>query len=124
MTQTIRGFAFPFRIDPASGGVATAEDKVKIRQNVVQILSTRLGERTMLRNFGSRLPGLVQEPNVEVLAKIAESQAREALAAWEPRIIVTSSRVDAGEGEGELNLYLEYVYSNTGETDQLGFPIG
>ncbi len=99
-----------------------AEDRVRIRQNVVQILSTRLGERTMLRNFGSRLPGLVQEPNSEVLAKIAESQAREALAAWEPRIIVTTSRVDGAEGE--LHLYLEYIYSNTGETDQLGFPIG
>ena len=45
----------------------------------------------MLRDFGTRLRSLVHDPNDDVLADIAEKQAREALLRWEPRIVVTDS---------------------------------
>jgi phage baseplate assembly protein W len=63
MDQEIRGMSFPFRIDPVSGRVAMSEGRTKIQQNVRLILGTRIGERPMLRDFGTRLPSLVHEPN-------------------------------------------------------------
>ena len=94
----VRGLAFPFRIDPETGRIAMSGGDDKIRENVRLILGTRLGERPMLRNFGTRIRSLVHDPNDDVLADIAEKQAREALLRWEPRIVVTDSRHRARPG--------------------------
>jgi phage baseplate assembly protein W len=122
MDTKLNGFSFPFRIDPATGGVGWASEADKIRQNILLILGTRLGERTMLRNFGTRLPSLVHEPNDDVLAELVESQAREALLQWEPRILVQSAKVE--RTEGLLRVSLTYIYVNQGTTDQMSFSLG
>ena len=100
MPAPITGFAFPFRIAPG-GGVATSSDREKIRQNILVILGTRLGERAMLRNFGTRLPSLVHEPNDDVLANVIETQAREALVQWEPRILVQAVDVEPDPSDAQ-----------------------
>ena len=122
MDANLKGFGFPFRIDPQTGGVGWVSNEDKIRQNILLILGTRLGERAMLRNFGTRLPSLVHEPNDDVLSELVETQAREALLQWEPRILVQSSTVE--RVEGELRVSLKYIYVSQGTSDQLTFPLG
>ena len=109
--EGICGAAFPFRIG-ADGRIALAEGEAKLRQNVRLILGTRLGERPMLRDFGTRLPGLAHEPNDEVLRDIAQNQSREALMRWEPRILVTDAQVQQEPDHGLLELRLRYVHTN------------
>lgn len=121
MIDDVAGFAFPFRIDPATGRVAMANGRDKIRQNVRIILSTRVGERPMLRDFGSRLSGLVHDPNDDVLVELAETQAKQALLQWEPRILVTGTTVT--QTEGELRLYLNYVHTEEPVSGQLVLPL-
>jgi phage baseplate assembly protein W len=121
MAALVTGFAFPFRID-STGGVATAYDRDKIRQNILLILGTRLGERPMLRSFGTRLPALVHEPNDSVLADIIQTQAREALMQWEPRILVTTTNVE--QNEGTLTLRVNFVYLTEPLADSLSAPLG
>jgi phage baseplate assembly protein W len=106
---TLQGFGFPFRIDPKNGAVAMASGTVKLRQNVRMILSTRVGERPMLRDFGTRLHGLVHENNDPALARLLQDHARECLLAWEPRILVT--QMSTQQTEGELTLRLSYVHT-------------
>ncbi len=120
MAATITGFGFPFRID-STGGVATASDREKIRQNILLILGTRLGERPLLRNFGTRLPSLAHEPNDSVLAEIIQTQAREALMQWEPRILVTNTSVE--RNEGTLMLRVNFVYLTEPLADSLSAPL-
>ena len=43
-----RGWAFPFHFDSASGAVAYSEFEENIRQNIMIIIGTRVGERQML----------------------------------------------------------------------------
>jgi Bacteriophage baseplate protein W len=119
----VRGIAFPFRVDPATGGIAFAEGDDKIRQNIRLILGTRLDERPMLRNFGTRLAGLVHDPNDEVLADIARNHAREALLRWEPRIMVTEAAVERDADEGLLRLRLDYVHLNEQVAGQAVVPL-
>lgn len=121
INPSIRGFGFPFRIDAASGGIGWAADEEKIRQNILLVLGTRLAERPMLRNFGTRIPSLVHDPNDDVLAELVQNEAREALVQWEPRILVTNTRVE--RVEGELRVWLDYVYTDRGVTDRLMLPI-
>jgi phage baseplate assembly protein W len=120
----VLGMAFPFRIDPRTGGVAVASGEAKIRQNVRLILGTRLGERPMLRDFGTRLAGLVHDPNDDVTSEIAEKQARESLIKWEPRILVTESAVERDTDGGTLQLRLNYVHTNERVAGQAVVPLG
>ncbi|NNF59401.1 MAG: GPW/gp25 family protein [Rhodothermaceae bacterium] len=107
MADQIRGIAFPFRIDPATGGVATESEFNKLRQNVRVLLGTRLGERPMLPDYGTPLAGLVHDPNDAVLVDLAQRQAVQAVLRWEPRLLVTG--VQPRKFEGELHLHLSYV---------------
>lgn len=121
MSDEIRGFAFPFRIDPVSGGVAMLSGREKIKQNVRVILSTRRGERPMLRAYGTQIPSLVHDPNDEVLADLVQTQARESLLQWEPRVLVMGSRAE--QFEGELRLKLSYIYTNEPSQEDMIVPI-
>jgi phage baseplate assembly protein W len=119
----VRGLAFPFGIDPETGRVATAAGDEKIRQNVRLILGTRLDERPLLRNFGTRIPSLVHDPNDDVLVDIAEKQAREALLRWEPRIVLTDSQIERDPDDGLLQLRITYVHMNEQVAGQAVVPL-
>ena len=121
MFESIEGIAFPFRIDPATGGVAVAAGAEKIRQNVRIVLSVRLGERPMLRDFGTRLPAMVHEPNDGVLRDVLQNQVRQALLQWEPRIMVADAQVT--QDEGEATLVLNYVATGDPRINQMVLPL-
>jgi Bacteriophage baseplate protein W len=106
---SLQGFAFPFRIDPNSGRVAMTSGEDKLRQNVRMILATRIGERPMLRDFGTRLHGLVHEVNDAALARLLQDHARECLLLWEPRVLITEMSTE--QAEGEVTLRLRYVHT-------------
>lgn len=125
MTLPVAGFGFPFAIDAASGGVARSSGADKIRENIRVILATRLGERVMLRDFGTRLASLVHDPNDEALAVLIRREVQEALLAWEPRVLVTALSIDRrpadgpGDPDATLQLRLDYTLSNEAATDRL-----
>jgi len=121
MIDDIRGIAFPFRIDPNTGGVAMASGSDKLRQNVRLVLGTRLGERPMLRDFGTRLASLVHDVNDNVLADVLQQQARQSLLQWEPRILVTAMQVQQEEGEAQLSL--TYVHTTEPVADRMTVPL-
>lgn len=122
MSDDINGCAFPFRIDAATGGVAQASGADKLRQNIRVILGTRLGERPLLREFGTSLHALVHEPNDSVLSDIIRKQAEEAIMQWERRVLVTKASVV--QRDGELTLRLTYVHTTEPLSGELLVPIG
>ncbi|KQN31432.1 hypothetical protein ASF00_01085 [Sphingomonas sp. Leaf34] len=139
MTMPVTGFGFPFRIDPLTGGIARATGLDKIRQNIRVILATRLGERPMLRDYGTRLASLVHDPNDEALAVLIRREIQQALLAWEPRIMVTALSVERhggggsrggsggpsnGDPDATLSLRLDYTLTNDAATDRLMVPLG
>jgi phage baseplate assembly protein W len=121
MLDDIAGPAFPFRIDPATGGVAWSLGRDKIRQNLRIILGTRVGERPMLRDFGTQFASLVHDPNDGVLAEFAQIQGKQVLMQWEPRILVTDTQVE--QTDGELRLTVSYVHTAEPVTGQLILPL-
>ncbi|MBS1856642.1 MAG: GPW/gp25 family protein [Acidobacteria bacterium] len=112
---------FPFRIDPATGGVAWSSGKDKIRQNVSLILGTRFGERPMLRDFGTRIPSLVHDPNDDVLATAVQEQVLAALLRFESRVLGTN--VTTARQDGELTVRVNYIYVEEGMSDTLVLPL-
>jgi phage baseplate assembly protein W len=121
MIDDIAGVGFPFAIDPINGGVAWGRGADKLRQNVRLILGTRYGERPMIREYGTRLHSLVHDPNDGVMVELLKTQAQEALLVFEPRIMVTQTRVI--QQEGEVRLLLSYTHTTEPVADQLSLPL-
>ncbi len=103
-------------MDARTGKALSGDDH--IRQSVNDILGTPLGSRVMLRDYGSRLFDLIDHPinpqtTVELIAATAE-----ALAKWEPRIVLKQVSV-ARPTSGELSISISYLYTDTGQAGQL-----
>ena len=88
------GWALPVRLDD-SGDVALVSHDEDIRQAVLLILETGLGERVMRRSFGAGLRELVFEPLNARTTALVRHRVETALVTWEPRIDNIGVRVDA-----------------------------
>lgn len=80
-----------------------------LRQSIRDILTTRIGTRVMRRDYGSRLPDLVDNPMTPRLAMELYSATAQALARWEPRFKLTRVRIAKAE-VGQVVLDLEGIY--------------
>lgn len=122
MSEEIRGFSIPFRIDPDSGQVAWAWGADKLKENITHILLTGLHERVMRRDYGGGLRQLVHDPNNEALRAVAQHQIAKALHCHEPRVQLNSLSVQA---EGAcLYIDLRYTVRQTRQVENLSVPIG
>jgi phage baseplate assembly protein W len=120
----IRGVAFPFRID-AGGGVAEQSGDEKIRENIVQILLTNVGERVMRRDYGGGLRQLVHDPNNEALWAVIQHQVAKSIGRLEPRVLLQSLAVTADtRGESSLTISVQYMIRRTRQVQKLSVPIG
>lgn len=113
-----RGFAFPFRFDPAGGGVALSEYEENIRQNITLILGTRPGERQMLPDFGCRIHELLFNASTQVVSAAATTYVREALVKWESRIEVQNVQSSLDEA-GAIRITVVYRITSTGAVERL-----
>lgn len=94
-------------IDATSG--KSLDGIAHLRQSVRDILTTPLGSRVMLREYGSRLFQLVDAPiNRSTLLEIYTASI-EALERWEPRLRVTSVTASAASA-GSVTLDVVGVY--------------
>jgi len=70
-----------------------------LRQSIADILSTPLNTRVMRRDYGSRIPELIDQPITPRLAVELYAATAEALRRWEPRFKLTRVRLtDARAG--------------------------
>lgn len=107
-----RGWKFPFRLDPASGGVAMSEYEDNIRQSITVILGTRPGERQMLPEFGCRVHELMFAPATKATSTLVAHHVESALARWEPRVEVT--KVESWpEPNGTIRVQVHYKIRST-----------
>lgn len=85
-----------------------------LRQSIRDVLTTQVGTRVGRREYGSRLPELVDRPMSAALLVDVYAAAAEAVARWEPRFRLRSVEAAVRPG-GRLALTLTGVYAPTGE---------
>jgi uncharacterized protein len=124
MAQTpIMGFAFPFAIDPTTGGVKTLSDDDKLRANIVHIVLTNVGERIMRRSYGGGVRQLVQDPNDQILSTLIQHQIGKTVGQLEPRVILqTLTLTRTADGAG-LQIDIRYVVRRSQATQTLSIPV-
>ncbi|MBU2714206.1 GPW/gp25 family protein [Zooshikella harenae] len=80
-----------------------------LKQSISDILTTRIGTRVMRRDYGSRLPDLIDEPLNGALRLELIAATAEALARWEPRFKLTKVTPTRTQ-PGQIEIYLEGIY--------------
>jgi uncharacterized protein len=118
----LRGFAFPFRIDPRSGGVASTEGADKLKENLKHLLLTRIGERVMLRGYGGGVTQLLHENINDGLIAVARHQISRAILTFEPRVL--PQEVTVIPRNGELFLRVLYIQADMPGLQTAVIPIG
>jgi phage baseplate assembly protein W len=95
-----------------------------VRQSIRIILQTRPGEQLMRPEFGAGLQNFLHEPNTLTTRRRIRDAIADALARWEPRVIV--DRIDVWEVEdrpSELRAEIAYRLRRTGAPQQMGLTM-
>ena len=117
------GWSFPVSSQPPSGEVSLAAYEEDIRQAILLILETDLGERVMRPDFGSGLRSLVFQPMNTATMALAEHQVEQALVTWEPRIQVQEVVVTADASlQNRLLIRVSYRVRTTNTFYNLVYP--
>jgi phage baseplate assembly protein W len=105
--ETLTGFAFPFRIE-RNGGVVQSVGRHKIEEDVVHLLSVRLGERTMLRDYGGGAYHRREEPNSPALAALVRHEIEVALRTFIPELRLVGPLTVVAR-ESQLTVQIQYT---------------
>lgn len=121
MTEPVRGFSLPFRIDPLTGGVAAETGAEKLKENVIAVLLTDIGERVMRREYGGGIRALVHDPNNDALRAIVQRQIAKGIQQNEPRVQVQS--VTVAQQGGTLVAELRYLVLESRQLQGVTIPL-
>jgi phage baseplate assembly protein W len=121
MNDELSGLAFPFNLDPQTGGIAQSSGARKIRENLVHLLLSGIGERVMQREYGGGIRQLVHDPNNDALRAIVQHQIGKAIGKWEPRVLLQN--VGVTQQEGTLMIEVQYVERQTQQLQTVTVPV-
>jgi phage baseplate assembly protein W len=119
LSPTRTDFAFPFRIDAASGQAAQASYQDHVDQMIRQILLTDPGERVCLPNFGAGLRRLCFAPLSAQLQASATMIITQSLNMWlagqitVQNVSVSTPASTPGTPEGTILITIAYVLIET-----------
>jgi len=117
-----QGWAFPIRIN-AKGRLDWSTGPDRLQAAIWIILSTSLGERLMLPDFGAGIKDYVFESNSALIRAQLESAITKALTQWEPRIQLTSVLATQSPDQESLVLVnISYQIRDTNELYNMVYP--
>jgi uncharacterized protein len=105
-------YAYPFRIDLASGQAAQTDYATHVDQMIRQILLTTPGERADLPEFGCGLRQLIFAPHSDALDTTTKILVQQALNRWLPNeIVVQNVAVGPGPQGDDAQLLVQIAYT-------------
>ena len=116
------GWAFPPRIDSATGLPARVSYEEDIQQSILIILTTAKGERVMRPDFGCAMWEMLFAPLTGGTLGLIEQSVREALERWEPRVELESVVADGEQATGTVHITVAYRVRATNDIRNLVFP--
>lgn len=118
-----RGWGFPPEFNRLTKAVNMLEDEADIKSSLEILLSTRLGERVMVPNYGCNLDELLFKPLTLTLKTFVVDLIKTAILYHEPRIEINKIEIDpANELEGLLLIILDYTVRATNSRKNMVYP--
>ncbi|HPF52252.1 MAG TPA: GPW/gp25 family protein [Draconibacterium sp.] len=118
-----KGWSFPPEFDRGTKSVKMLEEEADIMSSLEILLSTRLGERIMVPDYGCNLDELLFKPLNLTLKTYVIDLIKRAILYYEPRIDVQKIWIDpTNELEGELLIRLDFTIRSTNSRKNMVFP--
>jgi uncharacterized protein len=118
-----RGWGFPPEFNRATKAVGMLEDEADIKSSLEILLSTRLGERVMVPDYGCNLDELLFKPLTLTLKTFVIDLIKTAILYYEPRIDLNKIDIDpTDELEGVLLINLDYTVRATNSRKNMVYP--
>lgn len=97
-----------FSKHPATNDIGKITDINDITNSMRNILTTRLGERPFMPNYGSKIFNSLFELVDFISLDQAAASAREALEFWEPRVEILNVLPESNPDQNEIQLTIEF----------------
>ena len=94
------GMGYPIIASP-KGYFPITTDIDLVKGDLLILLLTNPGERVMMPQFGCPLNTLVFDPNDSLIAEKARTIIINAIATWEPRLVIDAINVSAGISQSQ-----------------------
>lgn len=94
------------------------KDSDLVKQDLLNYIFTRRGERVMMPRFGSRIPDLLFEPLDEQTLAIIEEDVVE-IVNYDPRIIPVNFSIEPEADAKTVNIKIEFFYVELNFNDTL-----
>lgn len=117
-----RGFGWPLGVDH-TGAIALSDGGADLDSSIELVLMTAPGERLMRPQFGCRIWDLLFEPVTGNLLGLIAEAVRDALAQWEPRIVVDEVRPEPDpDNHALVRIQVIYRVRSTNDRRNLVYP--
>jgi hypothetical protein len=118
-----RGWKFPVSVDATTGRFLLSEGEEDIAEAIRVILMTSRGERVMRPEFGCGLRDYVFGTMDETSLRLMETDIREAITVWEPRVRDVEVSVSVADSqEGRLSISVTYIVRSTNNLFNQVYP--
>lgn len=116
-----KGIKFPFQVNQ-NGGIALSSDSEHLAEALRSLLSTRVGERVMRRDYGSRLHEVPFSPNDSATYALVKRFVIQAARTWEKRLYIDRVILTAIQGEGRVEVKVGFIIIKNNREGNLVFP--
>jgi uncharacterized protein len=117
-----RGWAFPVEFDPSSQQVLLAEKEEDIRQSLIILLNTTIGERVLRPEYGCNMEDLLFEALNVTTATMIINRIKRAILFHEPRVKADSIDLRPDYQEGRVEVLISYTIIATNNRKNLVYP--
>ena len=111
-SRAFRDFDLTFRKNPITNDVNTLKNEVAIKEAVKNIVRYNFYEKPFLPNYGGNITGALFELYAEGESSLIESQIKNIINLYEPRVVCY--RVKSAFDERSNDLAIEIYYLITG----------
>lgn len=117
-----RGWGFPVEFNQNSRQVLLAENEEDIRQSLIILLNTTIGERVLRPEYGCNLEDLLFEALNVTTATMITNRIKRAILFHEPRIKTDDIDLRPDYQEGRVEVLISYTIISTNNRKNLVYP--
>ncbi len=117
-----RGWAFPVSFSSGSSQVAMVENEEDIRQSLIILLNTSIGERVLRPEYGANMEDLLFEALNVTTATMITNRIKRAILFHEPRVKVEDIDMRPDFEEGRIEVLISYFIISTNNRQNLVYP--
>jgi len=117
-----RGWSFPVAFRKGGSTVELSEEEKDIRESLVILLTTVLGERVMRPDYGANMEDMLFESINVTTASIISNRLKRAILFHEPRVNAKNIDMVPDPTGGYIEVTVEYTIIATNTRTNLVFP--